>query len=184
MTDATPRSYPQGVPSWVEARHPDPNAAAVFYGELFGWDLEERMPPGAPGSYRIATVGGRDVGAITTSEDPAAWTTYIAVDDADATAARVVDLGGSTGTATDAGPGGSAGRGVDCIDPRGAAFSLWQARERLRIAARQRTRWMGLQRPALPRARGGVRVLRGAVRLAGVRDGRGTERDDPAPRVR
>ncbi|ROP60453.1 VOC family protein [Curtobacterium sp. ZW137] len=131
MTDATPRSYPQGVPSWIEARHPDPDAAAAFYGALFGWDLEERMPPGAPGSYRIATIDGRDVGAITTSEDPAAWTTYIAVDDADLTAARVVALGGSAGERWDAGPGGSAGRGADCIDPRGAAFSLWQARERL-----------------------------------------------------
>jgi predicted enzyme related to lactoylglutathione lyase len=130
MTDATPRTYPQGVPSWVEARHPDPDAAAEFYGALFGWDLEERLPPSAPGSYRIATVDGRDVGAIASSDDPATWITYIAVDDADATAARVVELGGTAAEPTDAGPGGSAGRGVDCIDPRGAAFALWQARER------------------------------------------------------
>ena len=131
MTDETPRSYPQGVPSWIEARHPDPDAALAFYAGVFGWDAEERVPPGAPGSYRIVSVDGRDVGAITSSDDPATWTTYIAVDDADATAARVVELGGTAAEPADAGPGGSAGRGVDCTDPRGAAFALWQARERL-----------------------------------------------------
>ena len=131
MTDQTTRTYPQGVPSWIEARHPDPGAAMAFYGGLFGWDGEERMPPGAPGSYRIVSIDGRDVGAITTSDDPATWTTYIAVDDADATAARIVELGGTAARPQDAGPGGSAGRGVDCIDPRGAAFSLWQARDRV-----------------------------------------------------
>lgn len=131
MTDQTPRSYPQGVPSWIEARHPDPEAARAFYGGMFGWDLEERVPPGAPGSYSIASIGGRDVGAIASSDDPATWTTYIAVDDADAVAARVVELGGTAAAPQDAGPGGSAGRGVDCVDPRGAAFGLWQARDRL-----------------------------------------------------
>lgn len=131
MTDATPRSYPQGVPSWIEARHPDPDAATAFYTGLFGWDVDERLPPGAPGSYRIVSIDGRDVGAIASSDDPATWTTYIAVDDADATAARVVELGGTAAEPADAGPGGSAGRGVDCVDPRGAAFALWQARERV-----------------------------------------------------
>lgn len=131
MTDQTPRSYPQGVPSWIEARHPDPDAAETFYVGMFGWASEERMPPGVPGSYRIVSSDGRDVGAVTTSEGSAAWTTYIAVDDAEATAARVVALGGTAAVPWDAGPAGSAGRGVDCVDPRGAAFALWQARERL-----------------------------------------------------
>ena len=131
MTDETPRSYPQGVPSWIEARHPDPDGATAFYTGLFGWDVDERLPPGAPGSYRIVSIDRRDVGAIASSDDPATWTTYIAVDDADATAARVVELGGTAAEPADAGPGGSAGRGVDCIDPRGAAFALWQARERV-----------------------------------------------------
>ncbi|WP_144714149.1 VOC family protein [Curtobacterium pusillum] len=131
MTDQTPRTYPEGVPSWIEARHPDPDAAQEFYRGLFGWAFEERVPPGAPGSYRIASIDGRDVGAIASSEDPAAWTTYIAVDDAVAAAERIVGLGGTAGPPEDAGPGGAAGRSVDCVDPRGAAFGLWQARARL-----------------------------------------------------
>ncbi len=95
MTDATPRTYPQGVPSWIDLRTPDPDAAEAFYGGLFGWSFEERLPPGVPGSYRIASVDGREVGAVASSGDPARWQTYVAVDDADAVAARVVALGGA-----------------------------------------------------------------------------------------
>ncbi len=131
MTDATPRRYPQGVPSWIEGRFPDPDAAADFYGGLFDWRFEERLPPSVPGSYRIASVDGHDVGAIGSSDDPAAWGTTIAVDDVDVTAARVVDLGGTATAPMDAGPGGAAGRGAECVDPRGATFALWQARDRL-----------------------------------------------------
>ncbi|MBK0296516.1 VOC family protein, partial [Bacillus sp. S34] len=58
MTDQTPRTYPQGVPSWIDARQPDPDAAQAFYGGLFGWDFEERLPPGVPGSYRIVSIDG------------------------------------------------------------------------------------------------------------------------------
>lgn len=131
MTDQTPRTYPQGVPSWIDARQPDPDAAQAFYGGLFGWDFEERLPPGAPGSYRIVSIDGHEVGAVASSDEPATWLTYIAVDDADAVARRVTELGGTAGPAEDAGPGGAAGRSVDCVDPRGAAFGLWQARARL-----------------------------------------------------
>lgn len=131
MTDETPRTYPEGVPSWIDARHPDPDAAQAFYGALFGWTFEERLPPGAPGSYRIASVDGHEVSAIAFGAGPAAWTTYIAVHDAQATAARVADLAGTAGAVEDAGPGGAAGRSVDCTDPHGAAFGLWQARDRL-----------------------------------------------------
>lgn len=131
MTDATPRTYPQGVPSWIDHRSPDPDAAERFYAALFGWRLEERLPPHVPGSYRIASIDGREVGAVADGVDHAVWTTYLAVDDADVTAARVVELGGTAATPEDAGAGGRAGRSVDCVDPAGAAFGLWQARERL-----------------------------------------------------
>jgi len=40
-----PRSYPHGVPSWVDTEQPDPDAARRFYAELFGWTLTEAMPP-------------------------------------------------------------------------------------------------------------------------------------------
>ena len=40
--------YIAGVPCWVDTNQPDPDAAAEFYGALFGWETENAMPPGLP----------------------------------------------------------------------------------------------------------------------------------------
>ena len=126
MTD--PRTYPEGVPCWVDCEQPDTDAACAFYGELFGWSFADAVPADAPGSYLIATLGGRDVAAIAPG-DGARWSTYVAVDDADAAAARVTGAGGTIVSAPqDAGPGG---RAATCTDATGAEIRLWQARRRL-----------------------------------------------------
>lgn len=126
MTDQ--RTYPDGVPCWVDTVQPDPEAACAFYAGLFGWEFHDAVPAEAPGSYLIARLDGQDVAAIAPGDDPA-WSTYVAVDDADATAARVGTLGGAvTAAPEDAGPGG---RAATCTDPQGAAFRLWQPRRRL-----------------------------------------------------
>ena len=124
------RTYPEGVPCWVDVEAADPAAACDFYSGLFGWRFEEAVPAGAPGSYLVARLDGRDVAAVAPGDgQPAAWNTYVAVDDADASAARVTELGGTvSGGPQDAGPGG---RLALCADPRGAAFRLWQPRRRL-----------------------------------------------------
>ncbi|MDX6584889.1 MAG: uncharacterized protein QOI10_4073, partial [Solirubrobacterales bacterium] len=41
--------YIPGVPCWVDTTQPDPAAAAAFYGDLFGWETEDVMPPESPG---------------------------------------------------------------------------------------------------------------------------------------
>jgi len=125
------RRYPHGVPSWVDVTQPDLEAAARFYGELFGWELTDVVPAGAPGSYLVATLDGHDVAALAPADASgrAAWRTYMAVDDADATAAAITTAGGVVLAApADAGPGG---RGATCADPQGNEFRLWQARGRL-----------------------------------------------------
>jgi predicted enzyme related to lactoylglutathione lyase len=124
------RTYPHGVTCWVDTEQPDLEAASHFYGALFGWTLTDAMPSGAPGSYLIATLDGQDVAAIgPSSRGLATWNTYVAVDDADATAAAVSRAGGRVvSPPADAGPGG---RAATCSDPAGAEFRLWQARRRL-----------------------------------------------------
>jgi uncharacterized protein len=124
------RTYPHGVPSWIDCEQPDLDAARAFYSRLFGWTLTDAVPPGAPGSYLVATLDGQDVAALAPAAgDTAAWHTYVAVDDADATAAAVPGLGGTVVTEPeDAGPGGRWGA---CTDPDGGSFRLWQARRRL-----------------------------------------------------
>ena len=123
------RTYPHGVPCWVDAGQSDLERAQHFYGGLFGWTFEEAMPPGARGSYLIAKLDGHDVAALTRAEGTPAWSTYIACADADASADAVVAAGGTViSPPQDAGPGG---RAATCADPTGAEFRLWQARRRL-----------------------------------------------------
>jgi predicted enzyme related to lactoylglutathione lyase len=123
------RTYPPGVSCWIDTEQPDPQAAAEFYGALFGWTFENAMPPGAPGVYLIAQLDGSDVAAIGPGTGTAGWNTYFAVEDADAAAADVRSGGGAIlAEPADAGPGG---RAATCADPQGAEFRLWQARRRL-----------------------------------------------------
>lgn len=121
-----PRTYPHGVPCWIDTEQPDLGAARDFYGAQFGWSFKDARA----GAYLVATLDGRDVAALAAAQGdgPTAWNTYVAVDDADATAAAVTAAAGSvTSEPVDAGPGG---RMAACADPGGAAFRLWQARRR------------------------------------------------------
>jgi len=123
------RTYPEGVPSWVDTEQPDPEAAAEFYEQLFGWTVARVSPPGAP-FYAVATLHGRDVAGLgPTGEAHATWNTYIAVDDANSAATRVVAAGGQALVPPD--EVGPAGTLVRCSDPAGPSFRLWQAGRRL-----------------------------------------------------
>jgi predicted enzyme related to lactoylglutathione lyase len=124
------RTYPHGVPSWIDLVARDLDEAKRFYAGLFDWTFTDAMPAEAPGHYLIATQGGEDVAAIGSPDDgpEGVWRTYIAVDDADTSAKAVTEAGGTVTLApVDAGPGG---RRAVCVDPRGAEFSLWQAKAR------------------------------------------------------
>jgi predicted enzyme related to lactoylglutathione lyase len=123
------RTYPQGVPSWVDTEQPDVEAAIDFYGGLFGWTFEDVMPPGAPGRYLIAKLDGLDVAGLGSGGERTAWNTYIAVDDADDAVSKLVTAGAKVvSTPEDAGEGG---RSAALADPEGAGFRLWQAKRRL-----------------------------------------------------
>ncbi|HEY1569198.1 MAG TPA: VOC family protein [Solirubrobacteraceae bacterium] len=119
------RTYPEGVPCWVDTQQDDPQAAQDFYGGLFGWTFTTVSPPGAP-IYAIAALGGRDVAGIgQTQGEPPRWTTYIAVDDADSAVARITSAGAATTEIPD--QEGPFGRGVSLRDPTGVPFRIWQA---------------------------------------------------------
>ena len=124
-----PDRYIPGVPCWIDTSQPDPEAATAFYGGLFGWEFEQVMPPGSPGSYHVARLRGGDVAAIGSQPEGAAqepsWDTYVWVQDADATAAKVRAAGGTVVQEPyDVGP---FGRTAVFADPAGATFCVWQA---------------------------------------------------------
>jgi len=90
--------YLPGVPCWVDTNQPDPDAAAEFYGGLFGWEFENVIPEAVPGKYFLARIRGLEVGGIGSTPEGAPhavdWNTYIRVENADETAAKVRDVGG------------------------------------------------------------------------------------------
>jgi uncharacterized protein len=120
--------YIPGVPCWIDTSQPDPKAAADFYGALFGWELEDVMPPEAPGEYFMARIRGLDVAAVGSipegAPQMATWNTYIWVDSADDTAARVKEAGG--GVLMEPFDVMDAGRMAAFADPEGAVFLVWQ----------------------------------------------------------
>jgi predicted enzyme related to lactoylglutathione lyase len=121
--------YLPGVPCWADTSQPDPDGAAIFYGGLFGWDLENVMPEESGGKYYIGRLRGGDVAAISSQPEgappTAAWSTYIAVESADETAGKVREAGGQI--LADPFDVMDAGRMAICADPEGAVFCIWQA---------------------------------------------------------
>jgi hypothetical protein len=110
---------------------PDPEVAERFYAGLFGWEVE--VSTEEFGYYRIASKHGRRVAGIGSppadQPAPAAWTTYLASEDADATAAAITGAGGTllfppTDIADE-------GRMFLALDPTGAVFGVWQGKKHI-----------------------------------------------------
>lgn len=123
---ANVRTYPHGVPSWIDVSAPDADAAESFYGRLFGWTFDAMTPAGVP-TYAIIRLDGAEVGGLA-ARNRATWATYIAVDDIEAAVAAITAAGGSIVDPVEA--GGDGGWSARCTDPAGVEFSLWQARNR------------------------------------------------------
>ena len=99
----------------------DTSKSREFWGSLFGWQFQSY--PG-PSEYHMTRIGEQSGLAITNMEPgkkgPRA---YFDVDDINAGAARVSELGGDAG---DAMPVPSMGWFAICKDTEGNEFGLWQ----------------------------------------------------------
>ena len=117
-----------GALSWNELDTRDLDGARRFYGEVFGWEAE---PIEMDGNVVYATwkLGGRTIGGMLPMGDlfPAAvppnWLSYFGVEDLDAAARQVEELGGSVVLAPREMPNG---RFAVFADNHGAAFAAWQ----------------------------------------------------------
>jgi predicted enzyme related to lactoylglutathione lyase len=117
-----------GTPCWMDLTASDPEGAERFYTGLFGWDVEDTGEEF--GHYRVARKNGRRVAGIGSAPadqpTPPAWTTYLASDDADSTAAAITQAGGTVlFPPMDI---GEEGRMFLAADPAGAVFGVWQSR--------------------------------------------------------
>jgi len=107
-----------GQPSHVELGVPDTDRAQRFYGELFGWEFNA-TPNGAS-----ASTAGLPAGIHRDERGPEVIV-FFAVDDIDAAARRIVELGGEV---DEAGEDGETGRYLySCRDDQGVQFGLHQS---------------------------------------------------------
>ncbi|MGH7732527.1 MAG: VOC family protein [Gemmatimonadales bacterium] len=117
--------YPTGVFCWVDHGAKEISASNAFYSGLFGWDAEDQGEEA--GHYTILNKAGKSVAgnmAVMAEGQPCAWTSYVCVEDADAT----VDKAKRAGAMVFAEPMDvmDIGRMAVFADPTGAALGIWQ----------------------------------------------------------
>lgn len=120
------RLFRHGAFSWFELMTGDVEGAGDFYGRLFGWTVEKmEMQNGM--TYNVVKVNGEAAGGIMAMPPqagamPSMWGIYVTVDDVDATARAVKDMGGQVLM----GPQDIPEVGRFCViqDPQGAVLSV------------------------------------------------------------
>lgn len=112
---------------WNELVTRQPEIAVPFYRDVFGWEAKTTDAGGMP--YTEWQIGGRTIGGMMPMGDmypadtPPHWGVYFAVADADATVAKLTELGGAVyQPPMDIPPG----RFAAVADPQGAMFSVIQ----------------------------------------------------------
>jgi uncharacterized protein len=85
---------------WYELMTTDMAAAKAFYTKVVGWGTEDASKPGM--AYTLFTVKGVSIGGVLDLPEAARrvgeqprWIGYVEVDDVDAAAARIKELGGA-----------------------------------------------------------------------------------------
>ena len=116
-----------GTLCWNELSVRDADAAIAFYTSVFGWTAATNVVSSEGMTYTEFSLGDRSVGGLMRMDDtwpaevPPHWMVYFAVDDCDAAATTVAELGGEVCVApTDIAPG----RFAVVADPQGATFSV------------------------------------------------------------
>lgn len=128
----TMTAYKNGVPCWTDLGSPDRAASIDFYSNLFGWEVGDLGGDDVNG-YTIFMSGGQPVAAVAHQQEeqkkmgvPPSWSTYIAVDDADATTAKAKEAGATI--LAEPFDVMEFGRMSVIQDPTGAVFETWQAK--------------------------------------------------------
>lgn len=118
-----------GEVCWRELRTKDLGAAMKFYAKLFGWNLEQSKVTDIP--YKEIISNGEAIGGMMEIDanwgpepPPSHWASYIAVENADETAAKIKENGGSIRVPPFDAPG--VGRMAMVADPAGADFAIIQ----------------------------------------------------------
>jgi predicted enzyme related to lactoylglutathione lyase len=115
-----------GAPSWFELQTRDYDKSVAFYRDVFGWDAhtmsdspEFRYTTLGEGEHALA--GIMDATQFVPEGEPAAWSLYFEVENADAALKRIEELGGKVVQPAEDTP---YGRLAAAADPTGTRFKL------------------------------------------------------------
>jgi predicted enzyme related to lactoylglutathione lyase len=116
-----------GAFCWNELATTDLESAQNFYKALLGWEIKESSASGGGMVYNEIVVGGQSVGGLFQmgpefGQIPSHWMAYVAVDDVDAKARQVWELGGKVCVPPTDIP--KVGRFCVVNDPTGATLAL------------------------------------------------------------
>lgn len=118
-----------GTICWRELATKDLDAAIEFYSKLFGWTLEQTKVTTM--DYKEIVMDGKAQGGMMAIDEnwgptppPSHWSTYVAVENADETVAKITENGGSVRVPPFDAPG--VGRMSMVADPSGANFAIIQ----------------------------------------------------------
>jgi uncharacterized protein len=116
-----------GAFCWNELATTDLESAQNFYKTLLGWEIKESNATGGGMVYNEIVVAGQHVGGVYKmgpefGQTPSHWMAYVAVDDVDAKARQVWELGGKVCVPPTDIP--NVGRFCVVNDPTGATIAL------------------------------------------------------------
>jgi uncharacterized protein len=115
---------------WSEVHTRDTDTDKTFYNSVFGWSAGKPSFEGAPDTYTVWQLGGKNVGGMMQMvegmfppDTPPHWSVAFAVADADATVAKARERGGTVVAEPVDMP---IGRFAAIVDPQGAWFTIMQ----------------------------------------------------------
>jgi predicted enzyme related to lactoylglutathione lyase len=115
---------------WNEVHTRETDTDKAFYASVFGWTAGKPSFEGAPDTYTVWQLDGKNVGGMMEMVEgmfppgtPPHWSVCFAVADADGTAAKAREHGGTVVAEPVDMP---IGRFAAIIDPQGASFTIMQ----------------------------------------------------------
>lgn len=125
--------YPHGLFSWADGQSTDLAKTKAFHTEVMGWTFDD-IPMGDGQVYTMFKYDGEYICGVGQMQAdsvaqgiPSHWNSYVNVDDVDAIAPKITELGGTM--LMEPFDVMESGRMLFFRDPTGAHMGLWQAKQ-------------------------------------------------------
>lgn len=126
-----PNTTISGAPCWIDLYTSNPDAAQAFYGELFGWTVDDTKAEQFGGYFSFLNDGMKVAGGMPSDgqSGPDTWTLYLRSADAAKTVGHVRATGGNV--IVEPMPIADLGTMAVVTDIAGASVGIWQPGQHL-----------------------------------------------------